>query len=357
MAATRNGQTLAPEIRARINGVDLPPRAVADLMTAAVHEDVAAPGMFTLQLGNWDMAGLKVTWSDDDLFAEGNAVEIQMGYVDRLATLMVGEITGLEPEFCAGAPPTLIVRGYDRRHRLLRGRKTRSFRQVKDSDIASRIAGDLGLTAQVEDTAVTLDYVLQHNQTDLEFLQERAGRIGYEIVVEDKTLYFRPHQNATSEVLTLAHDQDLIEFYPRLTTLTQVGQMAVRGWSPRDKAAIVGHAGAGDETTTMGGATSGPAAADNAFGPTRSASVDRPVFSQAEADQIALGRFNDMALAYISGAGICTGRTDLRAGTVIKIEGLGERFSGLYYVTSTTHGYSTRQGYRTAFTVRRNATS
>jgi phage protein D len=83
--------------------------------------------------------------------------------------------------------------------------------------------------------------------------------------------------------------------------------------------------------------------------------VDRPVFSQAEADGMARGRFDEMALAYISGEGLCVGRTDLRAGTVISMLGLGQRFSGLYYLTSVTHSYSPSRGYITAFSVRRNA--
>ena len=356
MPNANSTQRLAPEFRVRINGADPPLRAVTDLITATVHEDVGAPGMFTLQLINWDMTNLEVTWADDDLFAEGNQVEIQMGYVDNLETLMIGEITGLEPEFSADEVPKLTVRGYDRRHRLLRDRKTRSFTQVKDSDIASQIAGELGLTARVEDSGVTLDYALQHNQTDMEFLQERAWRIGYEVAVDDRALYFGPHRNTESEVLTLARDVDLIEFYPRSTVLNQVGQMAVRGWNPKDKAAIVGRAGTGDETTTMDGSTTGPTAADDAFGQASAASVDRPVFSQAEADQIALGLFNGMALAHIRGEGVCIGRADLRAGTVIRMEGLGRRFSGLYYVTSATHRYSPARGYHTAFIVRRNAT-
>jgi uncharacterized protein len=351
-----NGTTrLVPTFQIAINGAALPEQARSDVIAVAVQEEIEAPGLFTLQLKNWDMNQLKVTWVDDDLFGAGNAVDVQMGYVDNLETLISGEITALEPEFQAGEPPTLTVRGYDRRHRLLRGRKTRSFTGAKDSDIASQVANDLGLTPQVTDTGVTLDYVLQRNQTDMEFLQDRARRIGYEIVVEDKTLFFRPRQNTESEVLTLARDLDLIEFHPRLTTLNQVGQMVVRGWNVKDKKEIVGQAGAGDEATTMGGETTGPAAVNAAFGQASITSVNRPVFSQAEADQIARGRLNEMALGYITGEGLAIGRTDLRAGTMMRLEGLGERFSGLYYVTSTTHTYAPNRGYRTAFSVRRNA--
>ena len=249
-----------PTFKVFINGSELPPQAQADVIEVSVHEDVSVPSMFVLRLKNWDMIRLIVTWVDDALFGVGNEVEVQMGYVDNVETLLIGEITGLEPEFQAGVPPTVTVRGYDRRHRLMRGRKTRSFTGVKDSDIASQIANERGLTPDTTDTAVTLDYVLQHNQTDLEFLQDRAARIGYEVVVEDKTLLFRPHQHTGSEVLTLARDTELLEFYPCLTTLNQVGQTAVRGWNIKDKKPIVGQAGAGHVSTTMGGTTSGPAA-------------------------------------------------------------------------------------------------
>jgi phage protein D len=344
------------DVDIRINGAPLSGAVKADVQRVTVVEDVGAAGMFSLRLYIWDDEQLRVKWVDDKLFAEGNQVQIQMGYLGSLETLMVGEITGLEPEFSADEPFMMTVRGYDRRHRLLRGRKTRSFVQMKDSDIARQIAGNAGLRPRVQDSKVKLDYVLQHNQTDLEFLQERARRIGYEVLVEDKTLHFRPPQEAQKAALTLSLDQDIIRFYPRSTTLTQVGQIEVRGWNPKGKKPILGRAGPGAERSKMGGRTSGPQAASRAFGKTSSASARWPVFSPAEADQMATGRFNDMALAYVGGEGLCYGRADLRAGHVVEIEGLGQRFSGLYYVTSATHTISATAGYRTAFSVRRNAT-
>jgi phage protein D len=46
------------------------------------------------------------------------------------------------------------------------------------------------------------------------------------------------------------------------------------------------------------------------------------------------------------------GLPDLRAGSVVYIDGLGERFSGRYFVTSTTHAISD-SGYTTQFECRR----
>jgi len=345
-----------PALSVRINGTALPAEALGDLQEVTVQEDVEALGMFALHFTDWDPDRLQVQWMDHALFTEGNEVQIQLGYEGdaALTTLMLGDITGLEPEFSADDLPRLVVRGYDQRHRLARGHKTRTFVRMTDSDIARQIATDAGLRAQVDSTEVRLDYVLQHNQTDLDFLHERAQRLGYEVVVQDKTLYFRQPPVQQQAAVTLALNQELVEFFPRLTTMAQVQHIGIRAWDAKQKTAIVGQA---STTAGMGGDSTGPRATQKAFGRATATGVQRPVFTKAEADQMAQGQFHDMALSYLSGEGVCFGHPEVRAGVVIRIEGAGRRFSGLYYVTAVTHTLSAGQGYRTAFTVRRNATS
>ena len=272
---------------------------------------------------------------------------------------MSGEITGLEPDFAADRVPSLMVRGYDCRHRLQRGRRTRSFVNTKDSDIAKRIADEARLSAQVKDSGVVHEYVLQANQTDWEFLCERARRIQYEIMAEDKMLLFQPVGNAESAVLTLSLSTksvkgDLLEFYPRLSAMGQVSEVAVRGWNVKAKK-VFALPEARVELAKMGGETSGSQLAENAFGAAAEVLSTHPIMAQEEADQLAKARLNDLALGLISGEGVCFGRTDLRAGKVIKIEGVGDRFSGRYYVTGAVHRYTPRHGYQTHFTVQRNA--
>jgi phage protein D len=354
MSNRDNFDTLAPELRIEVEGNNVTDQLRADLVAVRVLEDIHATGMFAVTVTCWDTAAMKEKWIDDDLFKEGNTITVQMGYRDQMAKLFMGEINGLEPEFNTATAPTLTVRGYDRGHRLMRRRKTKSYLQMKDSDIAGQIASETGLTPEVQDTKVTLEYVLQHNQTDLEFLRDRAERIGYEAFVVDNKLYFRPRQTAGSDALTLKREVELLEFYPRSTTLNQVEQVAVQGWNPKQKKELVGRSRAADVRGNMG-ANNGPTVTQRAFDGTISVAVRSPVFSQEEADALATGMLNEMALTYVTGEGVCIGRTDLRPGKLIKIEGIGRRFSGSYYVTSTEHSYMPSRGYRTAFTVRRNA--
>ncbi|MGH8571150.1 MAG: phage late control D family protein [Gammaproteobacteria bacterium] len=352
---TTPGTGVVADTDIRVNGARLPLDARTDIESVTVLDDLSALSMFTLVLYNWDQEQLRVSWSDSSLFAIGAEVQIALGFVNDLHRVMTGEITSLEPAFTSDQPPMLTVRGYDYRHRLARGRKTRTFSHMKDSAIVSQVARGAGLRAQVKDTGTSLDYVVQHNQTDLEFLQKRAQLIGYELYVREKVLYFQPPQHAGRASVTLQVGRDLTEFTPRLRSLDQVGEMTVRGWDAMQKEVIVGSAATGQESTTMGGRASGPRRTSRAFGKAGATSVDVPVQTKARADQMARGRFDDMALTYIQGEAECAGHPRLHAGTVVDIQGAGETFSGAYYLTSVTHTVAPSVGYRTYLDVRRNA--
>jgi uncharacterized protein len=355
MAGGSDKQALAPACRVKVNGTELPSDAAADLLRVEVEEDIDQPDMFILQMINWDMHKRKVTWVDDEMFSVGAEVSIEMGYVDHLQRIMLGELTGLEPVFSSGGVPLATMRGFDVRHRLMRGRKSQTFLSMKDSDIFSKIVGNYGLTAQADDSSITNDHVYQHNQTDWEFLKRRASRIDFEITADDKTLHFRKRQHATSKAFTLDREQDLLKLSVRLSSMNMVTTVKVRAWDAKTKQEVIGSATAGDESTKMGGASTGPQASDKAFGQTDWVDVDEPVSSQAEADAIAKAILEDRGLQYITGEGEAIGRNDLRSGTVVKIENLGDKFTGLYYIIGTIHKFSPRLGYRTIFKVRRNA--
>lgn len=301
---------MVPGIDIRVDGARLPLNARTDIESVTVIDDLSALSMFALVLYNWDQERLRVSWSDSPLFALGAEVQIALGPADAPEKVITGEVTSLEPAFGPDRPPTLTVRGYDLRHRLARGRKTRTFSKVKESAIVRTVARGAGLRAEVSDSGPVFDYVLQHDQTDLEFLRARAGLIGHEVYVRDKVLYFRPPQHTRPASATLHVGRDLTEFTPRLRSLSQVDEVTVRGWDARTKSAIVATADGGRGAATMGGGSSGPRRARRAFGASGTTQVDLPVESKAQADDMARGLFDEMALAFVQGEAACSGRPD-----------------------------------------------
>ncbi|MGE0642613.1 MAG: phage late control D family protein [Nitrospira sp.] len=355
MAGLSGRQLLSPAFEVLINGQRLPQADCAYVSELEVDVSVTLPSMFTLALGGADTQREDVPWLDEERFAIGRSIEVKLGYENELSSVLKGEITCLESEFSTAHRAVLRVSGYDRRHRLMRGTKTRTFVQMKDSDIAGQIASEANLRPDVVDSKIRHDYLLQNNQTNMEFLGERARLIHYELSVDDRTLHFRPVANTDREAVKLTMERDLLAFYPRLSSCQQVSTVTVRGWNPKDKRKIIGHAGSGDEESRMGGEHSDTSSVPTAFGRQETMVVDRPVMTQEEADALAKSRYNKIGLTLIRGDGICWGRPDLHPGTVIKVEGVGKRFGGQYYVTSVVHRYSPHRGYHTHFEFERNA--
>lgn len=107
------------------------------LLEVSVDQHAYLPGMFTLRLQDPGLALL-----DKGPFELATAVEIAgVDQNNNRVILIKGEITALEPEFGEGMIAELVVRGYDTSHRLYREVKSMTFLNVKDSDLASQIAG------------------------------------------------------------------------------------------------------------------------------------------------------------------------------------------------------------------------
>lgn len=342
-----------PDLRIRVNGTDVQPDLLQDVIAITTQEDLGAVGMFAIQLYNWNPNTLQYTWSDDNRFRPGAEVEISLGYVDEMQPILTGEVTSLEPAFESYETPQVTVRGFDRGHRLQRGRKTRSFVREKDSGIAQKVAREAGLTAKCTDSKITNEYVLQHNQSDWAFLTERADRIGYLLFVRHKELHFAPPALDRQPVVRFGLTDDVVSFHPRLASGPQVDQVLARGWHVKDKKAIVGTARSG-QIVPIGSGASGLAQARSAFGAAEAAVVDDPVGSQAEADAMALAQLNDRARRFVTGELTCQGQPKVHPGDVVAVDGAGRRFSGNYFVTGVTHIVDMARGYQTRLYLQRS---
>jgi Bacteriophage probable baseplate hub protein len=339
--ADRDAQAaLAAEFSVTVDGADLPPEARGMVSRISVEDSLDAAATFALELNNWDHDRQQVRWSDDSLFKPGGAVAIKLGYLANLVDVLTGEITGLELSFPPDVRSRLVVRGYDRFHRVRGGRRTKTYLQAKDSDVAQQVASGLGLTGNVEDSGEVHPYLLQVNQTDVDFLLTRARAIGYELFLDDKTLVFRKRKHDRGKTETLSFTTGLLAFDGYLSTADQVDKVTVRGWDPQAKQALVGQAQPSDIASTMNGSQSGAATMQGAFGDRTLAVVEHPVSTQNEADLLARGLMNEVALGFVRAEVTAVGTPTIGAGAVVEIDGVGARFGGLYYVTRVTHVFA-----------------
>ncbi|GKS69037.1 hypothetical protein W03_10410 [Nitrosomonas sp. PY1] len=347
------GSIEIPGFSLKVNGAALLDNLAWQITRITVDDQVELPSMFTLELAATDETDAEPDWlNKDTIFALGDQVEIKMGWGDSLQTIMIGEITLVEVEYLAASLPQLVVRGYDRRHRLQRGNKTRTFVKMKDSDIASKIGAELGISVNSKDSNITHEYLIQTNQTDFAFLQARARLLHYELVMQNNRLYFQPASYQKTAILELTIKNELNEFRAQLSTAGQVSQAKALGWSMKEKKAIIATA---TSTVSMGGNKCGPDLAKKTFGPSSSLITNIPISDKAYAQQLADAALAVSALGLVRGEGQCEGNPKIKAGEVIMIKGVGNRFSGNYYITAVTHTYGS-EGYATQFTGWRNTT-
>lgn len=342
---------VASQIGVLINSNSLPEETFGLLAELTVDQHTHLPHTFTLRFFDPDLKLL-----DGDTFHLNHKVKINAQTLGGTEIeLIEGEITGIEPEFKEGMNAELVIRGYDASHSLYRITTSTTFLNSKDSDLAAKIAGKLGLQQEIEDTKTVYDHIYQHNQSDLHFLMQRAWRIGYECYVDDGTLHFHPPHSAKSQV-KLIWGQELLSFSPRMTMTEQVNRVVVQGWDVSKKAAITGEAQKGKLFPTLGTDKNNiDAPWEDRFPEGKLVIVDQPVVSQEEAKRLASARLDELSGAFIEAEGSAFRRPDIRAGKRVHLDGLGKRFSGDYLVTAATHVYSAA-GLTTHFSVRGSRT-
>jgi hypothetical protein len=357
----------APSFLIDVKGVKLEHGTTIDVQSVSVTEtfNKADSFRFTVaerypEAGRLFAGGDRLRWMDSDVFDERNAVEIYLGYVDDMPLMLRGEITATSASFPSNGQPTLTVEGQSLYNRLFRKQQCEPFKKMTDSDIAKRIAElpNLKWDAEVDPTSIVYPLVSPGGMTLGAFLLKRAQRIGYELTVKDRTLYFQqPRYIAEPDpALTLEWGVNLISFTPRLSANNVVTEVAVRGMLTAEgsgKDPVVGTARAGNERVKLGSQTGGEIA-QGISDDNRVLLEEHSLSSVQEANDLALAHLETQAMEFIFGRGSCIGNHELSSRQVVELIGLGKRFSGRYYVTSTTHTIDS-SGYRTDFEVRRNA--
>ncbi len=342
----------------KVNGAPLTDDQANNVLSVEVERSLYLPSAACIRFSDGGPGGTvgapALSLSNDTGFITmGAALEIQMGSGETPVTIFKGEITSFELDIAgANALPAFVVRGYDKGHRLHRGRVSKTFLNTTDSDLISSIASTAGgLSASTDATSVVYDTISQNNQTNWEFLVGRARRIGYELYVDDTTLHFRKPAVTGSSVATTELWKDLISLNMRLTSGSQVSTVNVQGWDPQQKQQLVGTASTPAQVASNS-AMQGGSTLSSPFGSsTKMIIANHLVVSQSEATTIAQATFDELAGDSLQIEGEMMGNPVVLPGNLLTISALGTRFNGDYYVTSATHRVDRTGGYKTQFTV------
>jgi hypothetical protein len=382
-------------------GLPLSPLVLPNLMRAVVDTHLHLPDMFELTFHDLEGtvvkdAGLKI----------GSVVEIAAGPADSDSTtsLIKGEVTSIEA-ICQEGLIYSVVRGYEKAHRLQRAKRTRTYLNMKDSEIAKEVASNAGLDiGTVEETSVAHDHIAQVAQSDWDFLQRRAQEIGYETGVVGGKFFFRKASgrkdgggglggalsaavDAVASMVGLGNGKltfkdNLHTFLPRLSAANLTPDVEVRVWDPKDARVAVAKVDAATGTAkikdqdpkdlatsftdglislpSMPSLPSIPGLPKLDFGLPASNTaylvVNRPLgvgpAADTAAEAAAKGVADHIASTFAEAEGEANGDPKIQAGAEVEIAGVPEQFCGKWFVTNARHVFNADEfGYRTRFWV------
>jgi phage protein D len=342
---TTSSTALLGAAEVKLDGQALDPAVAGQLLDVRVDLHLRLPDRCSLRISD---PGLELV--DRASFPLGGALVVTFtAPADSSAQkLFDGQVAALEPEF-DNNEAVLVVRAYDRSHRLNRTRRTDAYQQMSYADIARRIASANGLNGgTIDNTGAPIAFVQQSNETDWEFLWRLADEVGFEVKVAGQRMHFRRAGGpAGGAPVKLTWGEALLAFRPRATAIQQVSDVTVRGWDPATKREIEGTAKP-DPSVSIGMKQSQAA---SALGAGKVTVADRPVHTSAQAAALAKSVAAQIAETFVEAEGTTTGDPSLTPGAEIQVDGVGARFGGTYTLSAVTHVLRAGHGYETRFAV------
>lgn len=387
----------APEYAIEINGAQLPTAVRAAVSGITYQDGQNAADRVEVSLANHDLrwlqshirglgfqpfptnvrlgpGGAALTGQGDGLFDIDNKLVLSLGYApDPLEKVFEGEVTGLQVSFPNGGMPGMTLVAHDYLNRLTRGSYARGFGPLADALVALIVSAENLLIPAIDPAIMTISTAMTvlnvifkgtgtkqgkrgKGESDFDLVKRIAAQYDADFWVEGDVFYLsRFFPKEYSSRLTLTWGQSLLEFSPKISTVGQVANVAMKftmrelplsflvsaGWD-FDRESLAVSIVPGD-AASFAKAANGPAITI----------VDQPISSPADIGNSALQIISQLRKKLnnrLTGSGSAVGDPRIRAGAVITLEGLGPDFSGNYRVTSATHTIGSG-GYRTNFQV------
>jgi phage protein D len=284
----------------------------------------------------------------------GKELEVSIGAAEEACIVFKGLVSAIEGRFGQGGEPRVNVFAEDGLMALRMTRRMRTYEQTTDADIARTLAGEHGLSADVDADGPTYSVVQQWNQSDLAFLRERARGVQAEIWLDGARLCFKSRGKRDATSLELTQGGDLLAVQLRADLAHQRTQVRISGYDATARDVIDEEAGEEAVLSEVSGGRIGPAVVQSAFGQRVSHRVRENPLTAPEARDWARAEMLRRARSFVTVSGVTSGSPAMVVGSKLTLNEVGKAFEGDgYTVTRVCHTYDLSHGHRTHFEAER----
>lgn len=288
-----------------------------------------------IELLDGDMPNQDFPISSGDDFKPGHEIKINAGYGDSEDTIFQGIVVRHGIKISGDNNSRLVIECRDKAVAMTIGRHNANYVDKKDSEIiSSLISNYIGLSSDVEPTTTQYKELVQYYCSDWDFMLSRAEVNGLLVCVEDAKLSVKAPQVSGSAELKLTYGDDLIELHADIDARTQFAEVNTASWDPGEQAVVEEQVG--PQTLNKQGDLT--AAILAGVVDLKSFRLQTPgVIEKSALKDWATGQQVKAGLARIRGRMKFQGSPLAKAGSLIALDGVGERFNGDVFVSSVNH--------------------
>lgn len=281
-----------------------------------------------------DMPGKDFPVSNTDSFKPGAKIKINAGYGSEEETIFQGVVVRHGVKISGDNYSRLLVECRDQAVKLTIGRKNGNFVDSTDSDIIGKLIGNAGLAKDLDATTKQHKELVQYYCTDWDFILSRAEANGLLVIANDGKVSVKAPDTSATPPLKVTYGEDLMEFQADLDAESQLTSVKGVSWDMKTQAVV--EAEQAPQTLNAQGDLASAALA-GVVGPASyrlqtSAPADKDVLTAwTKGCQIKSG------LARIRGRMKFQGSAKAKAGSLIELAGVGNRFNGTVFVTAVNH--------------------
>lgn len=315
------------------NGTALP--GTVQVVSVSVKKTINRIPVAEIVVLDGDMPQKDFPVSNAGYFKPGGTIKINAGYGAEEEAIFEGIVVKHGIKITGDNYSRLVIECRDKAVAMTIGRKNANYVDSKDSDIITKLVGNYGgLTSDIASTETQYKELVQYYCTDWDFMLSRAEVNGLLVIVDDAKVTVKPPVTSGTPQLKVTYGEDLMEFHASMDARSQLSKVQGVCWNLKNQAVVQQQAtpetlnAQGDLDSSTLAKVVGPAAFR----------LQTPAPMESTALQAWVkGRQVKAGLARIQGRMRFQGSAKAKAGEMIELGGVGNRFNGNVFVSSVHH--------------------
>jgi phage protein D len=262
-------------------------------------------------------------------------------------TIFDGRVSAVGLDAGQHQAPVFTLAAEDPLLRARQARRTRVYAEMSLADVLGQLASSLGLQLECEGLTDSRRVWAQFNESDLAFARRLLAAQDATLLVQGGRCWAGPRAQVPGGDIELTLGQQLRAVQVQADLAQQCTEVTVAGFDPVQGSAF--QVRSQGSQPGAGSGERGDALLASASGSRSEHLAGQAVFTQGEAQALADAAFDQRLRRFVTARGTAEGLPLLRAGSRLRLAGLGAWFDNRYQVVEVWHRFDLAQGYRTEF--------